>query len=30
MEQSKIEFNLVHVGGDVWEIYFEGKKLMTG
>lgn len=30
MTQSKIEFNLVHVGGDVWEVYFDGKKLMTG
>lgn len=30
MTQSKIEFNLVHVDGDVWEIHFEGKKLMTG
>lgn len=30
MTQSKIEFNLVHVGGDVWEVYFEGKKLLTG
>ena len=30
MAQSKIEFNLMHVGGDVWEVYFEGKKLMTG
>lgn len=30
MAKSKIEFNLVHVGGDVWEVYFDGKKLMTG
>jgi len=30
MTQSGIEFNLVHVGGDVWEVYFDGKKLMTG
>ena len=30
MTQSGIEFNLIHVGGDVWEVYFEGKKLMTG
>ena len=30
MTQSGIEFNLVHVSGDVWEVYFEGKKLMTG
>jgi len=28
--KKKIEFNLVHVGGDVWEVYFDGKKLMTG
>ena len=28
--KEKIEFNLVHVGSDVWEVYFEGKKLMTG
>ena len=28
--QSKIEFNLAHVGGEVWEVYFEGKKIMTG
>lgn len=30
MTQSGIEFNLVHVGGDVWEVYFDGKKLLTG
>ena len=30
MTKSRIEFNLVHVSGDVWEVYFEGKKLMTG
>ena len=30
MTQSGIEFNLVHVSSDVWEVYFEGKKLMTG
>lgn len=30
MTQSGIEFNLIHVGGDVWEVYFDGKKLMTG
>ena len=30
MTKSRIEFNLVRVSGDVWEVYFEGKKLMTG
>ena len=28
--QIKIEFNLVHVSGDVWEVFFEGKKIMAG
>ena len=30
MTKSRIEFNLAHVGGDVWEVYFEGKKIMAG